>query len=356
MESLAREYEGTVNFLLINCQSISDAESYAAANNLSMCPHGSGPVPGEYGVRYIPHKTLIGKDGLIMKNYEGFNWTDIDVALAADAGGGGGRSDGVSADASDVAKVFAKCDLNGDGLIDKRELHHVLSSIDPKMWTKKAIKSLFGKADTDEDGRLDYAEFAAWLFGDDAGRLRRSLGIASCGGDGGLPQCRNMCGRTPFKHHPTCCTYCRGGSGPHAEDCDARSGTKCTQGCGRNAFASHSTCCKSCSGRAGPHSSKCDERGGPQCTNGCGRKPYRDYPTCCTHCTSASGPHARSCREAGGSRPGTAPAPRGLRGGGEIGLSKILGAKLLSGDGSTVETNDVLGAAKLVGILFTAMW
>lgn len=35
-------------------------------------------------------------------------------------------------------------------------------------------------------------------------------------------KCASGCGRVPFRHFPTCCTHCKGPSGPHARDCDAR--------------------------------------------------------------------------------------------------------------------------------------
>eukprot|EP00931_Biecheleriopsis_adriatica_P035506 TRINITY_DN20433_c0_g1_i2.p1 TRINITY_DN20433_c0_g1~~TRINITY_DN20433_c0_g1_i2.p1 ORF type:complete len:633 (+),score=134.49 TRINITY_DN20433_c0_g1_i2:56-1954(+) len=35
-------------------------------------------------------------------------------------------------------------------------------------------------------------------------------------------ECENGCGRSPFRRFPTCCTHCKGPSGPHARDCDQR--------------------------------------------------------------------------------------------------------------------------------------
>lgn len=84
MDKLAADakYEGKVNFLLVNLQSVGDAETYKGQKGLTgKCPHGAGQAPGEYKVQYIPHKVLIGKDGNVVKNYEGFSWGDIDSAL-----------------------------------------------------------------------------------------------------------------------------------------------------------------------------------------------------------------------------------------------------------------------------------
>ena len=81
MDRLAGEYAGKVNFLLLNLQGTNEAKEYAESKGLSKCPHGAAQAPSEYGVQYIPHKVLIGKDGNIIKNYEGFQWSDIDGAL-----------------------------------------------------------------------------------------------------------------------------------------------------------------------------------------------------------------------------------------------------------------------------------
>mmetsp|Transcript_359 Transcript_359/g.929 ORF Transcript_359/g.929 Transcript_359/m.929 type:complete len:441 (+) Transcript_359:114-1436(+) len=38
--------------------------------------------------------------------------------------------------------------------------------------------------------------------------------------------CINGCGRRPFSKFPTCCTHCKGPSGPHARDCSAKAKPK----------------------------------------------------------------------------------------------------------------------------------
>lgn len=82
MEELAADakYTGKVNFLLVNCTSAAEAQKYASMKNLSACPHGAGDGAA-YGVRTIPHKVLIGKDGKVVKNGTGFEWSDIDAAM-----------------------------------------------------------------------------------------------------------------------------------------------------------------------------------------------------------------------------------------------------------------------------------
>lgn len=84
MDKLAADdkYKDKVNFVLVNLEGVPKAEQYKTSKGLSgACPHGAGKPPGEYGIKYIPHKALIGKDGKVIKNYEGFAWTDIDGAM-----------------------------------------------------------------------------------------------------------------------------------------------------------------------------------------------------------------------------------------------------------------------------------
>ncbi|CAE8628469.1 unnamed protein product [Polarella glacialis] len=84
MDKLAADakYAGKVNFVLVNLDGVEKAKEYHAGKALTgACPHGAGKVPPEYGLKYIPHKTLVGADGKVMKNFDGFNWSDIDAAL-----------------------------------------------------------------------------------------------------------------------------------------------------------------------------------------------------------------------------------------------------------------------------------
>ena len=52
-------------------------KDFAAANRLkSSLWHGAG-VPSEaYGIRYVPHRTLISSTGEVIKNFD-FDWTDL---------------------------------------------------------------------------------------------------------------------------------------------------------------------------------------------------------------------------------------------------------------------------------------
>jgi len=72
-----------VNFLLINLKSLEDAEAYTEKQGLTgPTIHGTGAAPSEYGLQYIPHKVLIDKDGLIVKNFDVSVPADIDALLS----------------------------------------------------------------------------------------------------------------------------------------------------------------------------------------------------------------------------------------------------------------------------------
>jgi len=82
---MAEEYggdDGKAIFLLVNTRGLGDAQKYKADKGLTSekLVHAANRPPPEYGLKYIPHKTLIDKDGKVVKNFEGVN-------LAADVPG-----------------------------------------------------------------------------------------------------------------------------------------------------------------------------------------------------------------------------------------------------------------------------
>lgn len=303
-----------------------EARTFASKYNLSVCPHGAGHPPGSYGVRYIPHKVLIGADGNIIRNNDGWSWSTIFEAVkdAAPSDAGGAAA---AVDAESIGRVFAKYDTDGNGLIDRRELGDLLEELGIASHTDSIVGTILAKADADGSGRLDYAEFSAWICSAEAARVRRALGLASVGAEGGLPQCANGCGRVPYKHFPTCCRHCRGTDGPHGRKCNATA---------------------EAAGGGTDHA-----RDPAKCRNGCGRAPFGDYPTCCTHCRGPDGPHARSCRGGVGGG-GAARKKRKTTGSKEI--ASVFGKELVHGDGTKEAIGSLLGECKIVGIYFTAQW
>mmetsp|Transcript_52948 Transcript_52948/g.95210 ORF Transcript_52948/g.95210 Transcript_52948/m.95210 type:complete len:574 (-) Transcript_52948:114-1835(-) len=92
----------------------------------------------------------------------------------------------------------------------------------------------------------------------------------------GYQECENGCGHPQFGKYKTCCTHCKGRDGPHARGCkpqvteskSTEEGSKprgsvtdgCSNGCGRTKFRHFPTCCTHCKGEDGPHHKDCDER------------------------------------------------------------------------------------------------
>lgn len=52
-------------------ETLSKAEEYTKKQNLEgNAFHGSGRPPSEYNITYIPHKVIIDKDGVVVKNFD----------------------------------------------------------------------------------------------------------------------------------------------------------------------------------------------------------------------------------------------------------------------------------------------
>eukprot|EP00933_Yihiella_yeosuensis_P073948 TRINITY_DN8274_c0_g1_i1.p1 TRINITY_DN8274_c0_g1~~TRINITY_DN8274_c0_g1_i1.p1 ORF type:complete len:156 (+),score=46.36 TRINITY_DN8274_c0_g1_i1:36-470(+) len=86
MDKLANDdfYKDEVKFLLINMDGVGKATEYHTAKQLTGgAAHGGAQAPAAYGIKYIPHKTLIGKSGKVIKNFTGFQWNDVDAAMEA---------------------------------------------------------------------------------------------------------------------------------------------------------------------------------------------------------------------------------------------------------------------------------
>lgn len=62
--------------------SLNDVETYKTKQGLSNNPmHGFGQPPSDYGIKYIPHKVLLDKEGKIVKNFQMNLPGDLDALL-----------------------------------------------------------------------------------------------------------------------------------------------------------------------------------------------------------------------------------------------------------------------------------
>uniref|UniRef100_A0A7S1MM81 EF-hand domain-containing protein n=1 Tax=Alexandrium catenella TaxID=2925 RepID=A0A7S1MM81_ALECA len=70
-------------------------------------------------------------------------------------------------EAEKLSAAFAYIDANGDGVIDRRELMHALTSIDEDFFTANVVNLLFDEADCAKDGVIHYLELVNWLCSED---------------------------------------------------------------------------------------------------------------------------------------------------------------------------------------------
>jgi len=66
--------------------------------------------------------------------------------------------------AAAMRAVFREFDLNGDGMIDRKELDEVFRSMGHVM-SSEELNKIIGLADSDRSGTLNYEEFIEQVFG-----------------------------------------------------------------------------------------------------------------------------------------------------------------------------------------------
>merc|ERR1711933_28945 len=83
-----------------------------------------------------------------------------------------------------IMEIFQAWDVNGDGVINKEELHSVLVSLG---MTNEEATSTFLAADANKDDQIDYKEFVSWLYSGDAPKkVRDRVGNLSLISEAGL--------------------------------------------------------------------------------------------------------------------------------------------------------------------------
>jgi hypothetical protein len=65
------KYRDKAIFILCNTRGTADAETYKSNKGLSDAViHAGNRPPAEYGLKYIPHKVVIDKEGKVVKNFD----------------------------------------------------------------------------------------------------------------------------------------------------------------------------------------------------------------------------------------------------------------------------------------------
>eukprot|EP00403_Amphidinium_massartii_P017972 CAMPEP_0178420118 /NCGR_PEP_ID=MMETSP0689_2-20121128/25965_1 /TAXON_ID=160604 /ORGANISM="Amphidinium massartii, Strain CS-259" /LENGTH=610 /DNA_ID=CAMNT_0020041585 /DNA_START=115 /DNA_END=1944 /DNA_ORIENTATION=+ len=63
-----------------------------------------------------------------------------------------------------ITNTFSRFDQNGDGFISRSELTKVLQCLRPGQFSPNEIDKLMDVVDTNKDGKIQYAEFVAWIM------------------------------------------------------------------------------------------------------------------------------------------------------------------------------------------------
>ncbi|CAJ1350548.1 unnamed protein product [Effrenium voratum] len=71
-------------------------------------------------------------------------------------------------DGERIIEVFKKFDTNSDGVISKEELTTLLTALGPDMFTGESLETLLAAMDSNNDGKVQYAEFVHWLTTEEA--------------------------------------------------------------------------------------------------------------------------------------------------------------------------------------------
>merc|ERR1719199_244492 len=69
------------------------------------------------------------------------------------------RSAAMDESSNQIAEAFRKFDANGDGVIERDELAHVLLNVDGGVWNEASVNALATALDKNGDGQIEYDEF-----------------------------------------------------------------------------------------------------------------------------------------------------------------------------------------------------
>jgi len=86
MEAYAAEKGNDANVVLLNIEGVKKAKSFRTGE-LNSVVHGGvvGGLPDEFGLAYIPHHVIVGTDGKVIVNYDGFSFDKVPSASGSSA-------------------------------------------------------------------------------------------------------------------------------------------------------------------------------------------------------------------------------------------------------------------------------
>eukprot|EP01052_Picozoa_sp_SAG31_P014284 SAG31_NODE_882_length_11260_cov_3.357104_2_plen_93_part_00 len=71
------KFAGKLNILLVSLGGVEDARQFVASKKIVNLKPFAGRPPSDYGIRYIPHKVLIDKDGVVVENFQ-VSWHTVE--------------------------------------------------------------------------------------------------------------------------------------------------------------------------------------------------------------------------------------------------------------------------------------
>eukprot|EP00929_Paragymnodinium_shiwhaense_P070192 TRINITY_DN35532_c0_g1_i1.p1 TRINITY_DN35532_c0_g1~~TRINITY_DN35532_c0_g1_i1.p1 ORF type:complete len:316 (-),score=62.49 TRINITY_DN35532_c0_g1_i1:406-1263(-) len=80
--------------------------------------------------------------------------------------------------ADGILQAFQAFDTDGNGTISTAELGALLQFLDPQRWTDALVARLLQQIDTNGDGELQFAEFAAWATKGTSKATRTAVSVA----------------------------------------------------------------------------------------------------------------------------------------------------------------------------------
>lgn len=85
MDAYAASNGDSVNVLLLNIEGVAKAKNFKPGKLTNVLHGGIKALPDEFALAYIPHHVIIGTDGNVIVNYDGFSFDKVPKAAATES-------------------------------------------------------------------------------------------------------------------------------------------------------------------------------------------------------------------------------------------------------------------------------
>lgn len=111
---------------------------------------------------FAPH--YFPQDGGALENFDGVATSETANTVATEGSSCSPAAESTLAPKlAAVGEAFKKCDIDGNGFIERHELERLFQSIRPNIWTDNWIDAIISAADLDDDNKINYEEFFLWI-------------------------------------------------------------------------------------------------------------------------------------------------------------------------------------------------